>query len=194
MLASVAVGSEGEVLGGVVGEVYATEGVLLLAYLAVHPDRRGGGIGTALMGHVAPRWYAHPAVRLAVGEVHDPRFWSDVEGDDPLSRLRLYDRLGARVLGVPFVQPALGADRARIPGFLLLAFHVDPAIEVELKGGSGVPAGIVAGFVRRYYKQTEGAPDPADSELNELLARRSRSTRRFLYSPSPSTGASRCLT
>ena len=161
VLASVALGRDDFVLGGVVGAVYAPEGVLLLAYLAVRPDLRGRGVGTALIAHVAPRWYAHPAVRLALAEVHDPRAWSGIAGDDALSLLRLYDRLGARVLGVPFVQPALGPGRARAPDFLLLAFHVDP--NIELDGGSAVPAGIVGRFVRRYYGTAEGVGAPYDS-------------------------------
>jgi GNAT superfamily N-acetyltransferase len=169
VLASVAMGRDGSVLGGVVGEVYAPEGVLLLAYLAVRPDLRARGVGTALVEHVAPRWYAHPSVRLALAEVHDPRAWSGVVGDDPLSRLRLYERLGARVLGMPFVQPALGPGRARVAGFLLLAFHVDPSIEVESDGGSAVSSEIVGQFVRRYFETAEDVSAPYDSQLAELL-------------------------
>jgi GNAT superfamily N-acetyltransferase len=171
VLASVALGRDGDVLGGVVGEVYAPEQVLLLAYLAVRPDLRGRGIGTMLMEHVAPRWYAHPSVRVALAEVHDPRRWSGVVGEDPLSRLRLYERLGARVLGVPFVQPALGPESARVPGFLLLAFHVDPSVEVEHDGESAVRSDLVGRFVRSYYEAAEGITAPYDSQLAELLRR-----------------------
>jgi GNAT superfamily N-acetyltransferase len=171
VLASVALGRDGAVLGGVVGEVYAAERVLLLAYLAVRPELRGRGIGTMLVEHVAPRWYAHPDVRLAVAEVHDPRPWANVADEDPLARLRLYERMGARVLGVPFVQPALAPGRARVPGFLLLAFFVHPEAELQRDGGSEVPSDLVSAFVRRYYASTEGTADPSDSQLNELLAR-----------------------
>ena len=65
----------------------------------------------------------------------------------------------------------LGPGRARVPGFLLLAFHVDPSLELQDEGGSAIGSEIVSRFVRRYYEIAEGEPDPADSELNALLAR-----------------------
>jgi GNAT superfamily N-acetyltransferase len=169
VLASVALGPDNSMLGGVVGEVYTREQVLLLAYLAVRPDLRGRGIGTALMKHVGPRWYANPAVRLAVAEVHDPRHFSDIGDEHPLTRLRFYERLGGRLLGVPFVQPALGPDRARIEGFLLLALHVDPRIEISSSGRSSLPSGLVSRFVRRYYEVSEGVHAPYDSQLAHLF-------------------------
>ncbi len=167
-LASVALEAD-ELVGGVVGEVYEAEDVMLLAYLAARPGVRGRGIGSALIAHVAPRWY--PQVRLVVGEVHDPRRWPNAADEDPVSRLRFYDRIGARVLGVPFVQPALDADRERIEGFLLLAFHVDPAAEVHADGASSIRSDVVSRFVRRYYAAAEGAGEPYDPQLAQLLAR-----------------------
>lgn len=170
VLISVAVGPDGAVLGGAVAEVYAEEGVLLFAYLAVRPGLRGSGIGTSVMQHVAPRWYGHPAVRLALGEVHDPRRWSGVPGEDALSRLRFFERLGTQLLSVPFVQPALGEGRPRIPGFLLLVFHVDPSVELRRDGERAVRSDIVGRFVRRYYETAESVRAPYDSELADLLA------------------------
>jgi GNAT superfamily N-acetyltransferase len=171
VLASVAVGRDGSVLGGVVGEVYAPERVLLLAYLAVRRDLRGGGIGRRLMQHVKRHWYVHPDVRLAVAEVHDPRHWSVREGDAARRRLGLFERLGARVLEVPFVQPSLGRGRPRVPGFFLLAFHVDPSIEVEQNGYRAIPSDLVGGFVRRYFESAEEISAPYDAQLSALLAR-----------------------
>jgi GNAT superfamily N-acetyltransferase len=167
-LASVALDGK-EVVGGVVGEVYEAEEVLLLAYLAARPGGRGRGVGSALLRHVAPRWY--PPVRLAVGEVHDPRRWSSTADEDPVSRLRFYERVGARVLGVPFVQPALEAGGTRIEGFLLIAFHVDPAVEVHDGGDVSIRSDLVGRFVRRYYATAEGAREPYDAQLAQLLAR-----------------------
>lgn len=161
--ALVAVGPSGDVLGGVVGELYEPEQVLLLAYLAVRPDLRGRGIGTALLHRAAASWYG-PGVALAVGEVHDPGRWPE-EGDAAAGRLRLYAQVGARLLDVPFVQPALGPGRPRIDGFLLLAFHL--AAEAGL--GDGVPSGLLSRFVRAYYEREEGVRPPYDPELASLL-------------------------
>jgi predicted N-acetyltransferase YhbS len=165
VLATVALGPGGEVIGGVVGEVYEPEGVLLLAYLAVRPALRGRGIGAALVRHAAARWFARRSVRLALAEVHDPRRWPARAGEEPVARLRLFARLGARVLDVPFVQPGLGPGGARSRGFLLLAFHVDPGVEA----GAGVRSDVVGAFVRRYYATAEGAREPYDPELARLL-------------------------
>jgi GNAT superfamily N-acetyltransferase len=139
---------------------------LLLSYLAVRPDARGRGVGTSLMRSAAAGWRADPRVLLVVGEAHDPRAWERGGDEDPVSRLRLYERLGARALGVPFVQPALDADRARVPGFLLLAFYADAA---ALASPEAVRSDLLSGFIRAYYLVAEGPPRPDDGELPALL-------------------------
>lgn len=169
VLALAALGRDGSALGVVVGEVYNREHVLLLAYLAVRPGLRGRGIGTALLANAGAAWYANSDVRLAVGEAHDPRRWPQVEGEDALSRLRFYGRFGARVLDLPFVQPALGSGRARIGGFLLLVFHVDPSVEVPCDGATCVRADLVGRFVRHYYEAEEDVHPPYDDQLARLL-------------------------
>jgi predicted N-acetyltransferase YhbS len=165
-LASVVVDDAGRVVGGVVGELYEAESVLLLAYMAVRPGERDRGVGTELAQVVLPVWFADPRVALAVAEVHDPRFWPNDEAE---ARLRLYDRLGGRVLGVPFVQPALGPDRERVRGFLLLVFYADPSVTVSVDGDEAIRTEVVARFVRRYFEETEGARTPYDPELAGLL-------------------------
>ncbi|MGH8885137.1 MAG: GNAT family N-acetyltransferase [Egibacteraceae bacterium] len=169
VLASVALGREGEVLGGLVATRHRGSGVLLLSYLVVRVEVRRRGIGTLLLREVAPQWYADPTVLLALGEVHDPRYWSGVPGEDPVARLRLYGRLGARVLATPFIQPALKPESNRVRGFLLLVAHVAPEACVVRAGQTRIHANLIHSFVRHYYEAAEGIIDPEDAELSWLL-------------------------
>jgi GNAT superfamily N-acetyltransferase len=169
VLAAVALDASGKPLGGLIAERDSQTSVLLLSYIAVRPEARGRGIATLFMEHVAADWYRHPDVLLALAEVHDPRSFADVVGEDSIGRLRLYERLGARLLAVPFVQPALTEGRERIPGFLLLVFHADPRACVERDGSTGVRSEIVTDFIRRYYESAEGVTPPYDPQLAKLL-------------------------
>lgn len=169
VVASIALGSCGEVLGGLVAARYSGSNVLLLVYLAVRPDARCLGIGSRLLRVVAPQWYTDPTVLLAVGEVHDPRCWSGTPGENPAARLRLYERLGARVLAIPFIQPALKPGGKRVYGDLLMAFHVKSSASVVRSDQPQVRADLVSTFVRRYYEVTEGAVSSEDLEVLRLL-------------------------
>jgi GNAT superfamily N-acetyltransferase len=167
-LAAVAV--EGDAaLGGLIGELYRRSGVLLIAYLAVSPDHRGRGIGSRLLAEAAAGWYHELDVALALGEVHDPRHYAAIEGPGALARLRLYGRLGARLLDMPFVQPALSPERRRVPQMLLLAFHVAPS---SLAAGVEPPSlepTRVRTFIRDYYTAAEGGvPAAEDVEYARL--------------------------
>jgi GNAT superfamily N-acetyltransferase len=165
-LAWAAMGPDDEVLGGLVAERHPGSEVLLGGYLASRPDVRGRGVGAALVHVLRAHCAADSGVRLALGEVHDPRH-DHGHGDRPLDRLRFMERHGARLLDVPFVQPALREGAPRVPGFLLIAVYVDPDIASE----GGIPAEIVSRFVRSYYATTEGATEPFDAELTALLER-----------------------
>jgi GNAT superfamily N-acetyltransferase len=163
--ASVALAEAGEPLGGLLQERYGD--VVLLAYLAVAPGARDAGIGTGLLDRARAAWSATPDVRLVVAEVHDSA-----------ARLRFFARAGARTLDVPFVQPGIGPGAPRVPGFRLLALHVDDG----LTDGGGIPSDLLAGFVRRYYEAAEGVTPPYDAELSELLERIQRRPRVLIVS------------
>jgi GNAT superfamily N-acetyltransferase len=165
--ATAALDSSGAALGGLIVERFPhAPDVLLLSYVAVRPDARGRGVGTMLMRSAANAWRDDPRVLLVVGEVHDPREWPRNDDEDPIARLRLYERLGARALALPFIQPALDTHRARVPGFLLLAFHTAAAAHAS---PYALRTELVSGFIRAYYLVAEGPPRADDVELQGLV-------------------------
>ena len=169
-LVTVALGDGGAPVGGIVGDWFEQTGVLLISYLAVRPDLRGRSIGSGLRARAVATWPAQKPVALVLAEVHDPRAWAGVESDDPVARLRLFERFEGRVLDLPFVQPALQQGTERVRGFLLLTFLVDDSVRVaRAGGGDGVPAALVRDWIRAYYEVAEGAREPYDPELRELL-------------------------
>lgn len=156
-------------VGGAVGDWFPGTRVMLLSYLAVAPAGRGAGTGGLLMKALTEAWSGQFSPRLLVMEVEDPRYHhGDVNFGDPEARVRFYERAGARVLPVPYFQPALGSrpGARRVPHLMLMVF-----------GGTEAPPGtqqvdgqIVADFVTEYVKGCEGAIGPDDTELERLLA------------------------
>lgn len=155
-------GGAPRVVGGIVGERYPGSNVLLLAYLAVRPELRGAGVGTLLLAEVIPLWCRRHRPLLAVGEVEHPdHHGPSPERGDPAARLRLYERVGARVLAAPYFQPRIGPDLQRVYDMLLLAFEVDPrAYRGDPAGDHGgaatVDGKVVTGFLDEYFTVCEG--------------------------------------
>lgn len=129
-----AVDDDGTPLGTAIGEWTASCRVLLLSYLAVAPTARGTGIGSRIYTEGLARWRQRHRPRLILAEVERPDRHSgnDAHGD-PAARLRFYDRHAARAIDLPYFQPALGVERSRVYGMLLLVLHADP----ELHGPTG---------------------------------------------------------
>jgi GNAT superfamily N-acetyltransferase len=162
----VAVGTDGNVLGGAVGEYFPRSRVMLLAYLAVLPGGRGGGVGSTVLQAARDAWTAELSPRLIVLEVEDPRDFTGSEAfGDPVARVRFYERHGGRALPLPYVQPALGPDTARVPGLMLMAFGND-----EPGAAGAVDGQHVASFLAEYFEEFEGAARPGDTELELLLS------------------------
>jgi GNAT superfamily N-acetyltransferase len=158
--------ADGLVLAAAITDPPTTSPVALLSYLAVRPDRRAGGIGSTVLRALQSRW-ADGAADVVLGEVHDPRCWSDSDDERPRDRLRFYERHGARLLSAPWVQPRLRDGGHRVGGMLLLVM-----------GGRAVPDAVPAALVRQwmtdYYADAEGIDDPSrDPTLAALLARAS---------------------
>jgi GNAT superfamily N-acetyltransferase len=154
------------VAGGAYCDWFAGSRVLLLSYLAVLPDYRDLGIGALLLGAVRGEWAADLRPLLIVAEVEDPRFYHDAAFGDPSRRARFYERAGARVLSLPYLQPALNPDTSRVPHLMLMVL-----------GGSVAPPGahqvdgqLIESFLTEYYAEAEGQVSPDDTAVQALLA------------------------
>jgi GNAT superfamily N-acetyltransferase len=150
-LTIVALAPDDSIVGGVVGEWYAAERILLIAYLAVRREARGDRVGTALMGAAADRWYGRFEPLVVLGELRDPRHHPNDEY--AAIRIHFYDRLGAKVLAVPYFQPRLRPTGPRVYHMLLAAFHVSPE---ALSRPDAVDAAVLAAFLDRYVLECEG--------------------------------------
>lgn len=134
-------------VGAMLGGMYSRSRVLLLGYLATRPAARGNGIGRMLLTEVLPRWRARSHPSLIVAEIEDPRFHHATSYGDPVARLRLYARIGARLMPMPYFQPALRPGLHRVADMLLICLD---------EAASEVPASVVGTFLDEYFSECEG--------------------------------------
>ncbi|WP_380168158.1 GNAT family N-acetyltransferase [Jannaschia sp. R86511] len=141
------------------GEWFCRRRALLLSYLSVSDTVRGAGLGTRLLEQALPTWWGDEPEPTVLAEVDDPAVWpADALGGDPRARLRFYARHGARLAGLPYVQPSLPGGPGRGTGMLLL----------RLRRGAGEPV-APAEFLRDYYATYEGPGAAEDPEVVGLL-------------------------
>jgi GNAT superfamily N-acetyltransferase len=144
-------------LGCAVAQWFPQSEVLLFAYLAVRADRRGSGIGTILIKQAVRDWAAVYRPALVVAEVEDPHIYPRTPDQDPLARLQLYTRMGARLLELSYVQPEINPGAGQVRDLLLLVAPEYSARVVATRSGPvGVPATAVLTFLEEYYRDSEG--------------------------------------
>jgi hypothetical protein len=157
-----------------------------LNYIFVNESERGRGRLRALVAAVqelVARLFADEIVNSAAGELpgalvfieqNDPLRMSPEDyhhdtqysGIDQLDRLRIWARLGARVVDFPYVQPALSAEQAP-----------DPNLVYSVLGATAdaLDASVLAAHLRRFFGVSvlKGGPleaQPAVIEQLECLA------------------------
>jgi GNAT superfamily N-acetyltransferase len=146
-------------VGVIVADLLARSGVLLLRYLAVRPNSRDSGVGSALL-ELLPVWRDRTAASVVVVEVEDPRFHRMGGFGDPAGRLRFYMHAGFAAIPLPFVQPRLRKAGERVDGFLLLA----------TSDSGTVPAATVRSFVLEYVAKVEEVDAEREMCYTGLLA------------------------
>ena len=116
----VLVASREEQLAGVaVSDCFpGAEDTVLLAWLAISPRARSGGLGGSLLQEAVARWSSRGHV---VAEIEFPDSTSaHPDHGDPRARARFYQRHGAMVIDLPYVQPSMGPGLPRVPMLLVL--------------------------------------------------------------------------
>jgi GNAT superfamily N-acetyltransferase len=144
------------ILGGVTYELYPESGCGFVTYMVVTREARRRGFGRRLL-FGASEHLVELGARAVLGEVNDPRLGSRLGGE--WERLERFQRWGARVLDVRYVQPALGPGLERDRGLVLIAL---PPTAAELDGE------VLRRFVRELHAVTERC-EP-DAEVSGILA------------------------
>lgn len=96
-----------EVIGGVITDYYPECNAIEVIYIAITKEKRGLGIGKALLEQVA---YEYSNIEHTFFETDDP---TKVSGGamDPVQRLAMWMKWGYDVLHINYVQPPLSPDK-----------------------------------------------------------------------------------
>jgi GNAT superfamily N-acetyltransferase len=163
---AIAFDEPGLIIGGIVGDWFAASRVMLISYLAARRGLRGHGVGGQLLGEVLPAWTSRFGALLIVAEVENPQFFqSDEDHGDPEARLRFYARLGAKIVDIPYFQPALSPEQPRVRDLFLMVLSADQSV---LRDDHHVDAATVRSFIEEYLTGSEGEVD--DDEVRALRA------------------------
>jgi GNAT superfamily N-acetyltransferase len=150
---------ERKVTGVIFAEFYRESECGLLTYLAVHPSSRQKGIGKFLLAEAVKKLKVDAsstagALKAVFGEVHDPTkvpFSQDVI--NPLKRLSIISRLGAKLVPIRYIQPELKPGQGRSKGLLFVVFPTDDTPPKSL------PTEIIRAFLHEFYR-TQGVEIP----------------------------------
>jgi hypothetical protein len=127
-----------------------------VTYFVVAPHARERGLGRRLHDAAVAALYVRGA-RAVFGELDDPL----VRGEPARKRVARFERWGARVLDVRYVQPSLGEGLSRDRGLVLVAW---PPPETKMEP---LPAETVQAFYAELVAVTEGTT--RDPELTAVL-------------------------
>jgi hypothetical protein len=179
------------VVGGVAAEYYRDARCILVSYLYVEDQKRlrHRGHGRALLREAEHACQTLGPVQAVFAEVEWPELLFAAQPGADLrqarGRLHFFARVGARVLNLDYVQPALDPAKRPVPYLRLLV--LSSAFGLRRDGYDRLAA-AVRGFLREFYaalsEETDGQPD--HETLAILLA---QTARRPLTMPLPALRA-----
>ena len=158
------------VLGGIVLELYPESACGLVAYIAVDPMHRRGGVGRQLvdagirhLGALAAK--QGTVLRAVFAETEDARHPEVADkAEAAAQRLVFHDRIGARWLEIDYVMPRLRPDTPRDPSLLLIAYP-HPAVTLN---PSTLSLATIEAFLSEYYAAEPLVETPAVDDLERM--------------------------
>jgi GNAT superfamily N-acetyltransferase len=152
--------------GIVIGYYYHKEDVGLLAYTATSPEHRNQGLG-----RIQVDVFGQALLSLAKSnggklggfflECNDPeKVKPEEDSFDPATRIKIFQKWGARVMPVDYIQPPVAKGADNCPRLKLLAYpHPETGQYPTLNGIQAFIKGIYAACAQYYGCTPEQNPD-----------------------------------
>ena len=142
---------ENNLAAGQVIDWYKESQCIHLTYLVVAPNYRKKGIAKEILSsglniiikEIQDRYSIQ--IRAAFFESNIPSK-TVKDSFDPLLRLNIFSKLGAKWIDIPYTQPALDSEKEKVDNLLLLTFPIANSKT------DGIEADVVIGFLANLYK------------------------------------------
>jgi ribosomal protein S18 acetylase RimI-like enzyme len=155
-----------QLIGFVACEYYPQSRCGLVSYMAVSPASRHHGLGRRLLETARHTLQvdADEALACLFGEVNDPdKVAPEQDSMPPRTRLKIMEKLGARRVPVPYVQPELRPGKGRSYTLMLVAFPPDRG---EL---AAIPSQVVRAFLGELYRELGVEPLDSDPDFSAMM-------------------------
>jgi GNAT superfamily N-acetyltransferase len=148
------------VMGAIVVEHYRSSDCILLTYIVTDSKYRKQGIARRLIQQVS-EYFKDKFLEAVFIEANDPeRTDASMESMNTKERLLFYKRVGAKIVDVPYAQPALGEGKEACECLLLLA--------LPLVGQNEIDKETIREFLYEFYSACK-VEDPEKDE-NYILS------------------------
>ena len=133
-----------------VGIYYSKAQVGLMAYNAISPTSRGGGLGHAMVDARIDAFHdlavqRNEKVRGVFLEVNDPdQVNAEEDSFDPAKRLAIFKKWGAEEVPINYIQPALADDTGKFDKLKLLSYATKEGVRPDV--------GAVHDFLYELYR------------------------------------------
>lgn len=161
--------------GALFFEYYWRSSCALMTYLVVAPRMRRRGLARFMLAEARTRLQAlanarhgsDAALRAVFTEVNDPsKVRPEDDSIDPVQRMAAFERLGARIVDIPYVQPELAPGQGRARELFLLVFPL-PGLPDDR-----IATRTVGAFIDDFYRANavrEPADDPDVRRMVEAM-------------------------